>query len=119
MPNPVFDLARERPLADHPGPAPHDYVFLLPFYAKPERRARVLALTGHHDAARALQRLIACRFEERDGALQRAGCKAFLLELLLELARQFRTSELEQWEFLRQQQRTLRLKPLFDPVREH
>ena len=44
---------------------------------------------------------------EADVPLQRAGCRAFLLELLLELARRFRTPEPQQWEFLRQQQRSL------------
>ena len=101
------------------GSPSHDYTFLLPFYAAAARRARVLSLPEHPDAADALRRLVLCRFEEPDGALQRAGCKAFLLQLLLELARRFRVSELAHWEFLRQQQRTLRLKPLFDHVREH
>ena len=101
------------------GSPSHDYAFLMPFYARPERRARVLPLAEHPEAARALEQLIACRFEEPDGALQRAGCKAFLLELLFQIARRFRVSNLEQWEFLRQQQRTLRLKPFFEHVREH
>ncbi len=101
------------------GSPAHDYAFLMPFYARPERRARVLPLTDHGEAARALSHLIACRFEEPDGPLQRAGCRAFLLELLFQIARRVRVTEVEQWEFLRQQQRTLRLKPLFDHVREH
>lgn len=101
------------------GSPSHDYAFLQPFYVNPGRRARVLPLVDVPDAARALERLIACRFEEPDGAIQRAGCKAFLLELLFETARRFKTSDLEQWEFLRQQQRTLHLKPFFDHVREH
>ena len=101
------------------GSPSHDYTFLMPFYAAAARRARVLPLPEHPEAADALRRLVLCRFEEPDGALQRAGCKAFLLQLLLELARRFRVSELAHWEFLRQQQRTLRLKPLFDHVREH
>jgi len=100
------------------GSPSHDYTFLLPFYAAAKRRGRVLPLTEHPEAADALRRLILCRFEEPDGALQRAGCKAFLLQLLLEVARRLRVSELARWEFLRQQQRTLRLKPLFDHVRE-
>jgi AraC-like DNA-binding protein len=101
------------------GSPSHDYTFLMPFYAAAARRARVLPLPDHPEAAEALRRLVLCRFEEPDRALQRAGCKAFLLQLLLELARRFRVSELAHWEFLRQQQRTLRLKPLFDHVREH
>ena len=101
------------------GSPSHDYAFLLPFYVNPDRRARVLKLTEAPDAAGAIRRLIACRFEEPDATLQRAGCKAFLLELLYECARLFKSSALEQWEFLRQQQRTLRLKPCFEHVREH
>lgn len=100
------------------GSPSHDYAFLMPFYSTAARRARVLPLPDHPRAADALRRLLECKFQEPDSALQRAGCKAFLLELLLELARRFRVSELEHWEFLRQQQRTLRLKPLFDHVRD-
>ena len=47
------------------------------------------------------------------------GCKAFLLQFLFELGRRFPASELQHWEFIRQQQRSLRLKALFDHVRDH
>ena len=62
------------------GSPSHDYTFLLPFYSAAARRARVLPLPEQPEAADALRRLVRCRFEEPDGALQRAGCKAFLLE---------------------------------------
>jgi AraC-like DNA-binding protein len=101
------------------GSPSHDYAFLLPFYASPERRPRILSLPAHPAAATALGRLLQCAFDEADGPLRRAGCRAFLLELLLDLARHVRTPEVVQWEFLRQQQRSLRLKPLFDHVSEH
>lgn len=101
------------------GSPSHDYAFLMPFYSPLSRGARVLSLKSEPDAAAALRKLLACRFVEPEGALQRAGCKAYLLELLLELARRFRTSEVVQWEFLRQQERSLRLKKLFDHISAH
>jgi AraC-like DNA-binding protein len=101
------------------GSPSHDYVFLLPFYSALDRGARVLSLAEHPMAAGALRKLLQSRFLESEGALQRAGCKAHLLELLLELARRFRVSEVVQWEFLRQQERSLRLKKLFDHIQVH
>jgi AraC-like DNA-binding protein len=101
------------------GSPSHDYSFLLPFYSRKDRRPHVLKLGEHPDAAAALVRLLGSACRETEGPLQRAGCKAHLLQLLLELAKRFRTSELMQWEFLRQQQRSLRLKKLFDHVSVH
>lgn len=101
------------------GSPSHDYAFLMPFYSPLSRGARVLSLKSEPEAATALRKLVTCRFAEPEGALQRAGCKAYLLELLLELARRFRTSEVVQWEFLRQQERSLRLKKLFDHISVH
>ena len=101
------------------GSPSYDYAFLLPFYPAQARRPRVLSLPVQADAAAALERLVGSWPAGVESALQRAGCRAFLLELLFEVARRFPTSELQQWEFLRQQQRTLRLKPLFDHVSEH
>jgi len=101
------------------GSPSHDYAFLMPFYSPLSSGARVLSLKSQPAAAVALRKLLACRFAEPEGALQRAGCKACLLELLLELARRFRTSEVVQWEFLRQQERSLRLKKLFDHISAH
>lgn len=101
------------------GSPSHDYAFLMPFYSPLNRGARVLSMKSEPEAAVALRKLLACRFVEPEGALQRAGCKAYLLELLLEVARRFRTSEVVQWEFLRQQERSLRLKKLFDHISTH
>jgi AraC-like DNA-binding protein len=101
------------------GSPSHDYAFLMPFYSPLSRGARVLSLKSEPEAAVALHKLLACCFTEPEGALQRAGCKVYLLELLLELARRFRTSEVVQWEFLRQQERSLRLKKLFDHISAH
>jgi AraC-like DNA-binding protein len=97
-----------------------DYAFLLPFYREPARQARVLALPSAPEAAVALRRLVECGCcPGADGPLQRAGCKAFLLQLLFELGRRFPASERMHWEFLRHQQRALKLKALFDYVRDH
>ncbi len=101
------------------GSPSHDYTFLLPFYSRSDRRARVLPLPTAPEAAHALHRLVEAWTGEGDVPLRRAACRVFLLELLLELARRFRTPEPVQWEFLRQQKRSLLLKPLFDHVSLH
>jgi AraC-like DNA-binding protein len=102
------------------GSPSHDYTFLLPFYLRNAgRRPRVLALPSAPDAAQALHRLIDTWTTEATLPLRRAACRVFLLGLLLELARRFYTSEPVQWEFMRQQKRSLLLKPLFDHVSEH
>lgn len=101
------------------GSPSYDYAFLLPFYARAPRGARVLSLPAHAEACEALRRLVTCRFGEPDGPMQRAGCKAFLLQVLFELGRQFPAAERLHVEFLRQQQRAHRLKALFDHVRDH
>jgi len=101
------------------GSPSYDYAFLLPFYSRGKHRARVLSLPTEPEACHAIQRLIDCRFGTADTPLQRAGCKAFLLQLLFELGRRFPASELLHWEFIRQQQRSMRLKALFDHVRDH
>ena len=101
------------------GSPSYDYAFLLPFYLRGGRDARVLPLRKHAEACLALRRLVESRFTESDGPIQRAGCKAFLLQLLFELARRFPASELLHWEFIRQQQRSMRLQALFDHVRDH
>ncbi len=100
------------------GSPSHDYAFLLPFYSKVERRPHVLR-TGDADAAGAhdaLRRLIDCFFGDAKKPFFQAGAKAFLLELLYHLASHFSASELLKWEFMRQQERSLRLKKLFDHI---
>lgn len=101
------------------GSPSYDYAFLLPFYARAGHGARVLALPSQPEASLALRRLVECRFIGGDSPVQRAGCKAFLLQLLFELGRRFPASALMHWELIRQQQRSLRLKTLFDHAREH
>ena len=103
------------------GSPSHDYVFLLPFYSKLEKRPHVLrAGAAAADASNAaLARLLECYFEENDRKFYQAGCKAFFLELLYCLARHCRASELLKWEFERQQQRSMLLKNLFDRISCH
>src|SRR6185437_15753972 len=100
------------------GSPSHDYAFLLPFYSKVERRPHVLRdgdanAAGAHDA---LRRLLECYFVGAKKPFFQAGAKAFLLELLYQLAAHFRASEVLKWEFVRQQERSLRLKKLFDHI---
>jgi len=103
------------------GSPSHDYAFLLPFYSKVERRPHVLRATEEitEEVHCAMARLLACYFKGRSEPFYQAGCKAFLLQLLYHLARQFRASQLLKWQFLRQQERALRLKKLFDHISAH
>ena len=103
------------------GSPSHDYAFLLPFYSKVERRPHVVRAI---DAAApevhgALARLLKCYFGGAAKPFYQAGSKAFLLELLYHLAAHFRASEVMKWEFMRQQERSLRLKKLFDHINAH
>jgi len=103
------------------GSPSHDYAFLLPFYSKVERRPHVLR--GNDEAAsevyRGIARLLQCHFRDAKKPFYQAGAKAFLLELLYHLAIQFRSSAVVKWEFVRQQERSLRLKKLFDHITSH
>jgi AraC-like DNA-binding protein len=55
-------------------------------------------------------------FSEKDQKLRQAGCKAFLLSLLYHLSEHCSFTKVSQWEFIREQQRALRLKPLFEHI---
>ena len=103
------------------GSPSHDYAFLLPFYSKIERRPHVVRATDAiaDDVHASLARLVACYFDQVQKSFYQAGCKAFLLELLYHLARQFRASQVLKWEFVRQQESSLRLKKLFDHIGAH
>jgi AraC-like DNA-binding protein len=98
------------------GSPSHDYAFLLPFYFKQDEPPHVLRAGESIASAvhQALARLLECYFGPGDRQFYQVGCKAFFLEALYHLAGHFRTSEVLSWEFVRQQQRSLRLKPLFD-----
>jgi AraC-like DNA-binding protein len=97
-----------------------DYTFLLPFYSKLDRRPHVLR-AGEEAAPThaALLALLDAYFAKDEPQFVQAGSKAFLLALLYQLARRFRASDVLKWEFLRQQQRSLRLKKLFDHIQSH
>ncbi len=103
------------------GSPSHDYAFLLPFYSKLEQRPHVLPVKDPRSltAYDSLGRLVGCYFDRSEQALYRAGCKAYLLELLYHLAVCFRSSEIAKWEFLRQQQRSERLRKLFEHLSRH
>lgn len=97
-----------------------DYTFLLPFYSKLDRQPHVLrAGTAAEAGYSALTALLNAYFAKDERQFIHAGSKAFLLALLFQLARHFRTSDMLKWEFMRQQQRSLRLKKLFDHIQAH
>lgn len=98
------------------GSPSHDYVFLLPFYSKLEKHPHVLRAddAAADTALEAMTRLLECYFDENDRQFYQTGSKAFCLELLYHLARYFRASELMKWEFMKQQQRSLRLKSVLE-----
>lgn len=98
-----------------------DYTFLLPFYSKMDRRPHVLHPRDETSPSvlAAAARLLETYFGRDERQFVQAGCKAFLLELLYHLARHFRASDMLRWEFMRQQQRSLRLKRLFDHIQAH
>jgi AraC-like DNA-binding protein len=100
------------------GSPSHDYAFLLPFYSKVERRPHVLRAGDPNALAvqGALTRLLLCYFAGTSRPFHQAGSKAFLLQVLYHLAGHFRASEVLKWEFMRQQERSLRLKKLFDHI---
>jgi len=100
------------------GSPSHDYAFLLPFYSKLEKRPHVLRTSdpASGNVYRGIARLLECYFATDDRQFYQAGCKAALLEVLYHLARHFRTSEVLRWEFIRQEQRSARLKKVFAQV---
>lgn len=103
------------------GSPSHDYMFLLPFYAGSHKQPHVLRLA---DAASsrvyaATAKLLERFFSPENERLRQAGCKAFLLALLYHLAEHCSKSRVSHWEFVREQQRALRLKPLFEHVSRH
>jgi AraC-like DNA-binding protein len=67
----------------------------------------------------ALGSLLERYFLDTNQRLREAGCKAFLLTLLYHLSGHCSASSVMSWEFLREQQRSLRLKPLFEHISRH
>ena len=98
-----------------------DYTFLLPFYSKLDRRPHVLQANDKTTPAvyAALSELLRAYFSNEERHFVHAACKAFLLTLLYHLAAHFRASEVLKWEFFRQQERSLRLKKVFDHINAH
>ena len=103
------------------GSPSHDYTFLLPFYAQREKQPHLLS---HGDPAAepvyaALTSLLERYFAEDAPGLRQAGCKAFFLMLLYQLALHCSACDVMKWEFVREQQRALRMKPLFEHITRH
>ena len=103
------------------GSPSYDYTFLLPFYSNSEKKPHVVGLEQQVSPCicDAVRRLVACYFSSDDAPLSRAGCKAYLLEILYHLARHFQVSEVVHWKLLRQQQLSARLKKLFEHIDSH
>jgi AraC-like DNA-binding protein len=98
-----------------------DYLFLLPFYTQLEHRPHVLRMG---DAAAppvhaALRALLERYYAGARQPFNQAGAKVHLLEALYHLALHFRSSESLKWKFLRQRERSLQLKRLFDHINAH
>ncbi len=103
------------------GSPSHDYMFLLPFYPGSEKAPHVVR---REDAAssfihKAIAKLLLRFFSLENEKLRQAGCKAFLLPLLYHLAEHCSKYKVSHWEFEREQQRALRLKPLFEHISRH
>ncbi len=103
------------------GSPSHDYMFLLPFYHASGQQPHLLRPNDPASALayQALGKLLQRFFSPKDEKLRQAGCKAFLLALLYHLSEHCSKSRVSHWEFLREQQRALRLKPLFEHLSRH
>lgn len=103
------------------GSPSHDFTFLLLFYSKLNRQPHIIRATDQasEQVCVTMASLLNCYFGKESRQFYQAGCKAFLLLLLYQMTRQFQASELLQWELVRQQQRSLRLKKLFDHISRH
>lgn len=102
------------------GSPSHDYLFLLPFYSKPARHPQILRASDAAAApvCSALGQLLERFFAPDRHPFRPAGCKAFFLTLLYHLGRHCSTSEVPKWEFVREQQRSLRLKETSHSIAE-
>lgn len=100
------------------GSPSHDYMFLLPFYPASMKHPRVLRPNDPSSGPvyEAMTRLLQCFFSPRNERLRQAGCKAFLLALLYHLSEHCSSSKVSHWKFVREQQRAVRLKPLFEHI---
>jgi AraC-like DNA-binding protein len=101
------------------GSPAHDYMFLLPFYAKLERQPHVLRASDPQAGPvyRELAELLPCYFDRPP--LFQTGCKAMLLRVLHHLACRFQLSEVLRSEFVRQQERAEQLKKLLTRIETH
>jgi AraC-like DNA-binding protein len=93
-----------------------DLTYLSPFYCQaadvdPAVRHGAPSIEAIHAA---INRLLASYAEQPFGPAAQAGCKTYLLEVLLHLARHFAYAEVARTELLHQQQRARRLGTLLD-----
>jgi AraC-like DNA-binding protein len=103
------------------GSPSHDYMFLLPFYPHSEQQPHLLrpADAAAPPVYEAIAQLLQRFFSPKNEKLRQAGCKATLLTLLYYLSEHCSGSKVSRWEFVREQQRALRLKPLFEHISHH
>lgn len=99
------------------GSPSHDYAFILPFYgaqkeARAMRRDDAVA-PAVYEAAR---ELLLFYFKPKKKRFREAGCKAWFLVMLQQLAERFHDAEVHQWEFARQRQLAARFQKLFAQV---
>jgi AraC-like DNA-binding protein/quercetin dioxygenase-like cupin family protein len=103
------------------GSPSHDYAFLLPFFVRMEGQPHLLTRKDPEatPAYEALARLLDCYVNGRSAPYWQAGCKAYLVEVLFQLARRFHSTEVMRSEFLKQQERAQRFRKLFEHVSQH
>lgn len=101
------------------GSPAHDHSFLLPFDTMLEGRPHVLRPGDPQarDVYRDLAELVRCYC--RRPRLFEIACKAVLLRILHRLAVRFESSEAMRADFLRQQERTQRLRKLLAHIESH
>jgi len=99
-------------------PAASDRLLLLPFYYEAEERPRLVH--GGSAAAKviygALAPLLACWGQKDQAHYRQAGCKAYFMALLYQLARHFGTAQRFESLYSRQRLLTVRLRKLFDHI---
>lgn len=97
----------------------HGHLLLLPFYARPDREAKVVRrqapLLPHMHQT--LAKLITC-YVNRSPYFQ-VGCRVYFHELLYHLAQHFRAADSPRSELVREQEHAAQLKPVFRFVSDH
>lgn len=110
---PVFVFTLGSPLCDS--------LFLDPFYARPESAEPIVRASDRlapslHEA---LNKMLGCYFGPSEGAIYRAGCKAFLLEALFVLANVLPSAPSPRSEYVRRQEEARLLGKLHEYLLQH